>query len=382
MAGDGFQGTMDRTLLQQLYGAVTSPGQLHGFVDNLARAVGCHSGSLTVRDLTRGTHVSLVAAGSMADPRTVERFNQESSYTRDNLWLARSASLIKTGAVLVSDDAATIEEMRPTRYYRDFLHQIDTLHSIAMCATVTPGSLTMMTFVGSEQRGNFTQAERALCQSLSPHWVNAFSLRQAFQRAWKQPGTLAMLLLDRQLRVMSTNADGEDLLLSRVLRARRGMAVEPLHPTSRALFAEAYRKVSAGADNNSPEGMFPLYMPDGSLCGFGSIKAYGTLLPGEGVASYALVVNTLARRSAEGLASTLRNMFALTPAEAMLAIAVYEYGELATAAQWCKVTTATARTRLQAIFEKTRVHRQIDLTRMIENLNSMLARAPADPSTH
>lgn len=159
---------MDRTLLQQLYGGVTSPGQLHGFVDNLARAVGCHSGSLTVRDLARGTHVSLVAAGSMADPRTVERFNQESSYTRDNLWLARSAPLIKTGAVVVSDDAATIEEMRPTRYYKDFLHQIDTLHSIAMCATVTPGSLTMMTFVGSEQRGNFTQAERALCQSLAP----------------------------------------------------------------------------------------------------------------------------------------------------------------------------------------------------------------------
>lgn len=214
---------MKAELMEELYAGVTDPERMQSFVERLGRAVGCHSGSVTLRDVQGGRHVALVAAGAMADPRTVERFNEDTLYSVDNLWFNRAAPTMRAGSVIVSDRVATLEEMRGTRYYLDFLRQIDTLRSVALCASRKPDQVTMLTFVGTERRGDFDAREVALCEALAPHFVNAFELRQSLQDAWRQAGTLALLLLDENLRPVSVNAGGRRCcwVVSCVCAARR-----------------------------------------------------------------------------------------------------------------------------------------------------------------
>lgn len=370
--------------MEELYSGITDAERMQGFVAGFGRAVGCHSGSVTLRDLRGGRHVALVAAGAMADPRTVEKFNEDTLYSVDNLWFNRAAPGMRAGSVIVSDQLATLAEMRRTRYYLDFLRQIDTLRSLALCVSRNPEQVAMLTFVGTERRGDFNASEIALCHTLAPHFVNAFDLRQTLQEAWKQPGTLALVLLDEHLRVTSLNAGGEDLLLAKVLRVPRKAAVEPVHPVSRVAWNALVKRLaqSGGAPLATGQDIVPLHDAQGLLAGFASLRPYGHYIPGTGAARFVLTVNSLARRSAEGLAATLRALFGLTPAEAQLALALHEHGELAAAAVACGIGTSSARTRQQSIYEKTRVHRQVDLLRMLDSLNAMLASARPLPTRH
>ncbi|MCX2918791.1 MULTISPECIES: hypothetical protein [Stenotrophomonas] len=366
---------MKAELMEELYAGVTDPERMQSFVERLGRAVGCHSGSVTLRDVHGGRHRALVAAGAMADPRTVERFNEDTLYSVDNLWFNRAAPTMRAGSVIVSDRVATLDEMRGTRYYLDFLRQIDTLRSVALCASRKPDQVTMLTFVGTERRGDFDAREVALCEALAPHFVNAFELRQALQDAWRQAGTLALLLLDENLRPVSVNAGGEEMLLARVLRVRRKAALEPVHPASRAGWNALVRRLAlrGGPAQDPGEDIVALHDADGLLAGFASLRPYGKYIPGTGTARFVMTVNTLVRRSSAGLSATLRELFGLTPGEATLAVALHHQGELSAAAATCGIGVGSARTRLQSIFEKTRLHRQVDLVRMLDTLNGMLA---------
>lgn len=369
-------------LMEELYAGVTSPERMQAFVERLGRAVGCHSGSVTLRNVDAGRHTALVAAGSMADPRTVERFNEDTLYSVDNLWFNRAAPTMRAGTVMVSDRLASLEEMRTTRYYLDFLRQIDTLRSVALCASRKPDRVTMLTFVGTEARGDFSAEEIALCEALAPHFVNAFELRQALQDAWRQAGTLALLLLDEDLRVLSVNAGGEHLLLASILRVRRKAAVEPVHPASRARWNAMLKRLALrGSPACEPGGdIVALHGTDGLLAGFATLRPYGLYSPGAGTARFVMTVNTLMRRSSSGLVHSLRELFGLTPAESALAAALHQCGDLAAAAAACGIGVGSARTRLQSIFEKTCLHRQLDLVRMLDTLSGMLAAEPARQS--
>ncbi|MDC6641707.1 hypothetical protein OEZ79_26450 [Leclercia adecarboxylata] len=63
----------------------------------LGPEVGCSAGGDPPRDVHGGRHRALVAAGAMADPRTVERFNEDTLYSVDNLWFNRAAPTMRAG---------------------------------------------------------------------------------------------------------------------------------------------------------------------------------------------------------------------------------------------------------------------------------------------
>jgi DNA-binding CsgD family transcriptional regulator len=64
-------------------------------------------------------------------------------------------------------------------------------------------------------------------------------------------------------------------------------------------------------------------------------------------------------------AATLQKMFALTPAEAKLAILISRGEQLADVAESCGVSISTARTQLASIFAKTHTKRQAELVALL-----------------
>lgn len=69
-------------------------------------------------------------------------------------------------------------------------------------------------------------------------------------------------------------------------------------------------------------------------------------------------------------AALLRDYYGLSPAEARLALQLYEGHSLTSTAQMNDVAVGTARAQLKAVFRKTGVGRQIDLQRLLQALNT------------
>lgn len=366
-------------LLASLYAGISDGERMQRFVQGLSSAVGCHSGSLTVRDLTRRRHLSVVAAGAMADAATVERFNTESGYVTDNLWFNRATARMRPGVVLVGDELASTSEIRQTRYYRDFLRQIDTMHTVALVASTRPDAVAILTFCGSAHRGAFTPGELALCRAIAPHWVNAFRLQRNVARASRNRSVMATYMLDGDMRLISASPAGEVLLRASVLRLAKGRTLEPSHPASRAAWGAAIRQLTASACPGAGDvcdDVIPFYADGGTLAGFGSLRPYGLHAAGAGVPEFVLTIDILARGTSQALGATLKRLFRLTDAEVALVLALRSEGDLALAAEICGIGTASARTRLQSIYEKTGTHRQLELQRMLDTLDGVLAAPP------
>jgi hypothetical protein len=66
-------------------------------------------------------------------------------------------------------------------------------------------------------------------------------------------------------------------------------------------------------------------------------------------------------------------IFGLTAAEATLALALRKHGDTVHAAAAIGIAEATARTRLQVVFEKTATRRQADLMLLVDALAETVA---------
>ena len=106
----------------------------------------------------------------------------------------------------------------------------------------------------------------------------------------------------------------------------------------------------------------------GALVAFASVHAYGAAAVGENIPCYVVFVRPLLSADTKAVHPELIRIFGLTGAEAKLALALRKHGDTAHAATSLGITEASARTRLQIIFEKTGMHRQADLLLMIEAL--------------
>jgi DNA-binding CsgD family transcriptional regulator len=84
-----------------------------------------------------------------------------------------------------------------------------------------------------------------------------------------------------------------------------------------------------------------------------------------------LFVQPIAAKSSRPLRAALMDLFGLTSAEAVLAVALLAQPDLEEAAKTCGITIGTARTRLKAVFAKTGERSQAGLVRLLSVLVSV-----------
>ena len=105
-----------------------------------------------------------------------------------------------------------------------------------------------------------------------------------------------------------------------------------------------------------------------NLVAFASAHAYKAAAISRHAPRYVLFVRPLHAVKTEALSAQLRKLFVLTSAESALALEMRSHGKTAAAATALGITNATARARLQTIFEKTGTHRQADLLLLLDAL--------------
>src|SRR4029079_16210961 len=85
-----------------------------------------------------------------------------------------------------------------------------------------------------------------------------------------------------------------------------------------------------------------------------------------------LVVIVDPEREPLALASMLKGLYGLTPAEATVAIEVLRGGGLQSVADKMSVSISTVRIHLQRVFDKTATHRQAELVRLLLTIEAGL----------
>jgi hypothetical protein len=361
-------------LLADLYTGTAEPERLRAFLDRLSAASGSHLTVLIREDLRDPGNNRFEARGVAPDLR--RRYDTEPGAGDDKIWFQRSAHVMRTGAVFDGDQWATPAEIRRTRYYDSVLREMDTLHSAALCGMLMPGHAAFLTPCRSSRAGPYRSEDMALFRQVAPHWVNACALMVRFEHLQAQVAVSdrrrrGLFLLDGALRWIGGNETADAMIAAGWLCGRRGARLDSRSAVTRAAWQAAQRRL-AGVASLRPH-TIPIYDPLASLVAFGSLQPYGAAAPGEGMPSFVLFVRPLHSDDDADIAAQLRTLFDLTPAEAALAVALRRHGELHLAAGSLHLTDGSARTRLQAIYEKTAMHKQADLLRMLDALADTMA---------
>ncbi len=177
----------------------------------------------------------------------------------------------------------------------------------------------------------------------------------------------AIFLLDGGLHWTGGNEAAEWMIASGWWRGRKGCRLEIAHPLSRKGWHSAQKQMEAGQPASH---VIPVHDPAGRLVGLATLQAYGAHAQ-EDMPAYMLFVRALHADDANDVAIHLQRMFGLTVREAALATALRRDGGLAAAASALNISSGSARTRLQTVFEKTGTHKQSELLRMLEALAEM-----------
>lgn len=256
-------------------------------------------------------------------------------------------------------------------FYGDFFHRYG-LHANMASRLARRGDIEyVLSFQRERLHGNYRPRDEAVLLELMPHLVRAAQLRLAFSQLEDQVQLSAAVLDRLSFPVLVVAPSGEPVLSNAEGRAwaqapdgvLRRSAASPerlqLLKAIRTACGLLGRRRSVGVSLRRPTGTGTGTTTDHAL----AIPLQDRIATSE--KALALLVVQGAPWRMPDLASLLRDLFGLSPAESRLARLLFEDLSVQEAADRVGVSVATARTQLKAIFAKTQVGRQSELIRLL-----------------
>ncbi len=354
-------------LLLDLYRSAVDPDGLDAFLRGLCAATNSHIGALQ-RQSTANVegNVSCIVGVDLSEVAHYEH------YAPQNVWFARMGHLITPGSAHFGDDWVSLPELKRTDFYNDFLRQVDVEHTLGIYIGNHSGITTFISPCRSERVGPYGADERSFVQRITPHVVNAFALRGAWDTSQRQLDATgrsrrAVFWLDGELRWLGGNTAAEHVVSSGWWHGRRNGRLAPAHSATAAAWRLALHEVATGAPTHASP--MPVMDASGRIVAFARLHACGASLtaPCE-LPHFVLFVCPIRGNDHAELISQLKALFQLTKAEATLTAVLRATGSLELAATRMGISKTGARTRLQSVFDKTNTHSQIDLIRMTDAL--------------
>ena len=357
------------TLLRSLYAGSTDPACMSDFLRALGSATTSHVTTFVHADLENPAASSLLAIGAASD-----EVLKWSEHAGENPWMQSYLPEIHTGGICNGDAYVSRKELMASRYYDGFLRHIDTQHSLGICAAYQKNHAAFLMLCRSGSVGAYDDDSLKLFTRLAPHVVNAFALQMQFEHLKAQASQVTrqqrgMFLLDSQWRWVGGNPIAEQMVAMGWWRGRIKSRLEPIHPLTRTAWQSLQRKLQSTAAQQ----VIAIHDQRGVLAAFANVHIYGSAMVGEHAPCYVMFVRPLNSPETEDVNAQLMQIFGLTTAEATLALALRKHGDTAHAATAIGITEASARTRLQVVFEKTATRRQADLLLLIDALVETVA---------
>ncbi len=357
-------------LVKLIYEAAADPSRWNDFLSRFAEAIHAPSAVFLIHDKTRQQASVSVAVGS--DPAWHRPY--EEHFVSLNPWLAHHE--FQPGVVEVGEQILCNREVVRTEFYNDFLRPQDWFHCCGVLPTRDESTESYISALRSQRAGTFTGDEVALFEYLAPHLECAARIHHRI--AGLESGlNAATAALDKfPTGVLVANSDAKVVLMNRaaetILLRRDGLALQTdgLRAASRQETTKLRNTIAAvsrqcGSPEHRPGTVLMVSRPSGSK----ALEVLVSPLPshsalGKGGPSAALFI-TDPEVGTELDARALRELFALTPAEIRLTIALAKGKSVQEYAKEAAISSNTARTHVKRIYSKTGVRRQSELVHLL-----------------
>lgn len=255
-------------------------------------------------------------------------------------------------------------------------------HQIAFVTGGDPGAArsSLLLIAPPDDRRFGAPEQLELLRLAAPHFLRMTQLVDRLAPAPQEDAPLLAVIERWPLGVVALDGQGS---VSHVTRRARALLAERdgLDLSARGLAArqpEAQRRIEAmiaGAlrqRDGTPDAPAPTVLVPRPSCR-PPYMVQAMALParrGGGNGACAVLVTILDPvRGPRPRREAVRAVFGLTPAEAEVALRIFDGGGLAQAARETGIAVSTLRTHLLHVFEKTGVHRQADLVRLLAGLD-------------
>jgi DNA-binding CsgD family transcriptional regulator/PAS domain-containing protein len=360
--------------LDLVYGAAVEPDLWARVMERFADAIGGDKGWLSLLNLVSGRGGGII---SRIDPSEMDRFNQHFA-DRNPLHLVDDpGSFLRSWAprILTDEDWIDKSVLMRTEYYNDFMKPQD-MHSCVMIRLAKQGVETAtLNITRPALRGQFERADLDLAEKLHPHFIRAFDLGQklAVNKALSNgfatvfnESVHGLFLISGDGRVEHMNPAAEAMVAARRGLQLLGGKLAALDASSARGLQALIGRASAPDAEARTGGSMPLTVAGGVAPMSATVAP--VRLPTVamlGGAPAVIVCVTDVEAGVKLPEQRLRELFGLTPAEARLALALFEGASLAEAAEGLTISRYTAQNHLARIFEKTGVNRQATLIKLM-----------------
>lgn len=366
-------------IVGEIYEAALQPELWPKVLERIATLL---NGAVTVL-MAHDSGNSALTIGSAVRFDEAYRREYNEHFSSRNIWAIRGKQFIRPGVVYTSEMACEKEELERSEYYQDFLRRLGISYALGGSFTSNSGDLSMLSTTGLTRRGPFGPAEMEIFQLLLPHFRRAIQMHSRIA-VLEEERNHALGALDRLPcgciliascgKTVHVNAAG-----AKILQAGDGLKVikEALVATNRQeserLQSILVRVVQTGLRLSLAPGE-SIAISRSSMKTPYSVLVVPITSPEwkmgrQRVAAAVFVTDPeAAPPDTEG---ALREWFGLTKAEARLAQALLHGGGLKQAADLAGISSNTAKTHLQRIFQKTNTRSQSELVRLIVSTPSV-----------
>lgn len=359
-----------------LYEAATDAAMWPSFLDRFNVATGSSVATLHLHD-ARSSRVAPFGGTVGCDPAMESDYVQH--YASRNVYMIHGGALLQTGVVGVGASVVPLREVQRTEYYDGWLRRLGVLDAMSVCIFREDSVLAKLDFHRPIAAPAYGPREIEFATRLLPHLQRATSIHRRLHTAdLQQAGAeqaldalaFGICLLDQRGNFTFMNRAAE-----RLLGMRDGLALDAAgrlvasRPAERARLDRFVREACAtGAgdiDGAGPAGGMQVARPSGRRA-FTVIVAplrlrESPLLPRVPVA-VAFVSDT--ERDIDA-ASVLQEIYGLTRAEAVVATLLVDGLKVDEIVERLGVSTATVRTHVRRVLDKTEARGQSDLIRIL-----------------
>jgi DNA-binding CsgD family transcriptional regulator/PAS domain-containing protein len=368
---------IDSDFLDLVYDAALDPAMWTPVMERFADMVGGTGGWLSQLSTEDDSGAAESDPRSRRDPDWVERYIVYFGQRNPLHHVDNSGEYMRrwTPRILTDEDWMPKDELVRTEYYNDYLRPQD-IHSAMMIRLAAKGAEIATMNIGRPlRRGQFQRCDLEVAAQAHPHLIRAFDLGRRFASTRRLASELTtaldhsphgLFVLGDDGRVRHVNRVGEALVGEACgLRMIAGRLTASNTSDARRL-ATLIATAGAGDDERRAGGSMALATPSRQAPLSITVapvrsERFSPVHRGHSI----LVCVTDLEAKVKLPEQTLRELFGLTPAEARLALAIFEGLSPGEAAASFGVSPHTARVQLGHVFAKTGTNRQSELVRLM-----------------
>jgi DNA-binding CsgD family transcriptional regulator len=308
----------------------------------------------------------------------------QDTYVKLNPLLLPMVLSTKTGEVTANSDVLPIEEFVETRFYKEWAQPQGYLDAVSATLEKSATSYAALAVARHERDGLVDEVMRRRMRLVAPHFRRAVSIGKVIEAHKVEAATLAdtldglaagMFLVDAVGRIVHANARGHAILAdAKILRGFGGRLSATDLQADKAL-SDVFAAADDGDAAIGTRGIAVPLAREGERWVAHVLPLTSGARRQAGIA-YAAVAAVFVRKAALDLPSpleTLSDLYALTPAELRVLMAIVEIGGVPEVAPVLGISETTVKTHLSRLFEKTGTKRQADLVKLVAAFMSPLA---------